>query len=882
MGEVYRARDVRLAREVAIKVLPSELSADPHRLSRFEQEARAASALNHPNIVTVHDVGKADGTAYIAMELVEGRTVREVLGAGPLPLRKLLAVAAQVAEGLAKAHGAGMVHRDLKPENLMVSSDGFVKILDFGLAKVVMSTSGASSLTPTAALAETESGTILGTVSYMSPEQAEGKPLDFRSDQFSFGSILYEMATGKRAFERAKTIDTLSAILNEEPNPIALENPAAPAPLRWIVERCLAKDARERYASSLDLARDLSKVREHISELSGSEAALSPGTRPSRRGRLGWIVAAAALLVVAAFLGTAYFRSRPAPGPSLHVSVLPPEGKTFAFVGEGAGDDGLAPAAISPDGRRLVFGAQEAGTILLYVRTFDAFEARPLEGTAEARYPFWSPDSAWVGYFQGGKLKRIRATGGPAEVIADAPNPRGGSWGRDGTIVFAPHGGGAIFRVSERGGAVTPVTFPTAPESEVSHRFPSVLPDGRHFLFLASKLIAGAMKVREEDVGIFLGSTVSRETRRLLPDKSNAVYAPPGFVLFRREQTLMALPFDVEALKATGAPIPVADKIQFSFRADGVFSASSTGRLVYRTSAGAPLTRLAWLDRSGKVAGSPQVPAAILDRPRLSPDGRQAVVGVFDEQTSTDASLWIYDLERGSRVRLPSISVGDAPVWSPDGRRIAFGSSPVAVASELYVTDASGEGKPELLSTTEFEAVPLDWSSDGRWILLRQAARKEFGGNYELWIWSVAEKKASPYLRSEGKWSVDSAVFSPDGRWIAYQSTESGNPEVFVRPFPGPGERRQISRAGGVRPHWSRDGREIVFRSEGKLMAVDVKTQGGIQTSEPRVLLTLPANIDGWDITGDHRRVLAQVLASEQKPAPPLSVVTNWAAELKK
>jgi Tol biopolymer transport system component/predicted Ser/Thr protein kinase len=877
MGEVYKARDTRLERTVAVKVLPAHRSSDEYRRQRFEREARTISQLSHPHICALYDIGRHDGTDFLVMEYIEGETLTQRLAKGALASEQYLRYGIEIADALDRAHRQGIVHRDLKPGNIMLTKSG-VKLLDFGLAKfTVRPTASATSVATETARELTDTGQILGTVQYMSPEQLEGREADARSDLFAFGAVLYEMVTGRKAFTGKSQASLMAAILQNDPQPIPSISPLTPAALDRVVRTCLAKDPEERWQTGHDVMLQLRWIAE-----GGSQAGVPApvAARRHQRERLAWGIAGA-LLLACALLGAAYLRFRPQPQTPMRLSLLPPDGTTFSFIGESADEDTPGPPAISSDGKRLVFGAGRADDAFrLHVRSLDSFEARPLEGTEDAWFPFWSPDGDWIGFFQGEKLKKVRTAGGPAEVIAEAPNARGGSWGLGGTIVFAPKGGGAIYRVSDRGGTPAPVTFPNAPENALSHRFPSFLPDGRHFLYLAMRA-GGSDGIREEQLGIFVGSTESRETLRLLPDRSNAVYVPPGFLLFRREDTLMAVPFDAGALKPKGAAVPVATPIQFSaMRAHGIFSASATGVLAYRRSAGAPRQRLEWFDRSGKAAEMPEVPPAVMGETRLSSDARKTLVTTLDPQDG-HVELWSYDLPQGARTRLASgTNSADSPVWSPDNRRVAFADRSSG-ASAFYVTDASGEGKPELVSESTQDRAPLDWSSDGRWILFLQsvAAAGPGLGKPELWIWSVAERKASPYLQTESR--TADGVFSPDTRWVAYQSNESGQVEVSVRPFPGPGERKQISRGGGSEPRWSRDGREIVYRAAAwKLMAVEVMTQGSLRTGEPRLLFSLPANTVDWDISGDHQRILAAIPVAEKQPAGPLSIVTNWTAGL--
>ncbi|HEX7253043.1 MAG TPA: protein kinase, partial [Thermoanaerobaculia bacterium] len=551
MGEVYRARDQRLGREVAIKVLPEGYSSDPGRLQRFEQEARAASGLNHPNIVTVYDIGQVGATPYIAMELIEGISVRELIASGPVPVRKLLGIVAQVAEGLSKAHAAGIVHRDLKPENVMLSTDGFVKILDFGLAKLVVEPVDTASRVPTLAKPETHPGTVMGTVGYMSPEQAAGLPLDFRSDQFSFGSIVYEMSTGKRAFDRATSVDTLSAILHEEPEPIGRVNPETPPPLRWIVERCLAKDSRERYASTVDLARDLASVREHISELSGGQPVLSSAVRHRNRWLLLWGVAAAALL---SGLALGYFsrgRRTIETQPLMRLSLTFPAAESPVLNAEGP------VLALSPDGTRLVYVGRSSEGRRLYVRPMDQFGATPISGTGGAMGPFFSPDGQWVGFWADGKLKKVSLAGGEPLTICDAPILRGASWGSDGTILYSPSSITSLWRVSEKGGDAKPVTTLDTGKGEATHRWPQILPGGRAAIFTIHGLSGSYDNAR---IGLLLLATGER--RILLEGGADARYLPTGHLVYLRANSLFAVPFDLTKLSITGPSVPVLDGVR--------------------------------------------------------------------------------------------------------------------------------------------------------------------------------------------------------------------------------------------------------------------------------------------------------------------------------
>jgi len=878
MGEVYRARDTRLERTVAIKVLPSELSSDRERLSRFEQEARSASALNHPNIVTVYDIGRADSVSYIAMELVEGKTLRELVAVGPLAAKKLLAIAAQVAEGLAKAHAAGIVHRDLKPENLMVSTDGFVKILDFGLAKLVPTSSESLSQMHTMGTPETHPGSVLGTVGYMSPEQASGQPVDFRSDQFSFGSILYEMATGKRAFQRATTVDTLSAILHEEPEAIGRLNREVPPPCRWIVDRCLAKDPEERYASTRDLARDLSSVRDHISEVSGSGegtlAALPAAARRRSREQLAWGVAAVALLLAVAAMVRYAHRAPTFAGPMRSSIVLPEKSN-------------LRAATLSPDGSRLAFVAKDSsGKNLLWIRPLDSLSVQPLSGTENPSFPFWSPDSRFIGFFADGKLKRIAASGGPPQTLCDAPRSRGGTWNREGVILFAPIGSGPLYRVSASGGLATPVTRFDPSRGEDTHRWPFFLPDGRHFLYLVASFGSNRQK---ENMGIYVGSLDSKEEKLLLRANSNVAYAPSfakaseGYLLFLRERTLLAQPFDAKDLRITGDPFPVAEQIQtFPQIYSALFSISENGVLLYRAGSASGLARLAWFDRSGKAIGSLGAPGDQAN-PRIAPDGKRVALDIIDPQTG-NMDIWIHESSGGTATRFTFDASEDTnPVWAPDGGRIVFGSFRKAQFRDLYQKDSSGAGSEEVLFQSVNSKFPMDWSPDGRFILYRDFDPKT---NLGLWVLPVAgERKPIPFVKT----ASDMGQFSPDGRWVAYSSNESGKWEVFVVPFPGPGGKWQASTAGGSEPRWRRDGKELFYVApDGKLMVVEVKEGPSFEAGVARPLFQTRGrehvsgtDLFSYDVSADGQRFLVNTDVGEATSSP-LTVVLNWTAELKK
>jgi len=872
MGEVYRAYDQAMRREVAIKVLPAALSADKDRLARFEQEAQAAGALNHPNILVVHHIETHEGAPYIVSELLEGATLRERTGGAALPQRKAIDYALQTAQGLAAAHEKGIVHRDLKPDNIFITKDGRVKILDFGIAKLTQPEGIQSQTEIPTRRVDTDPGTVMGTVGYMSPEQVRGKGVDHRSDIFSFGAILYEMLSGHRAFHGESAADTMSAILKEDPPDLSDTNQNISPALERLVNHCLEKNPEARFHSARDLAFALEALSGSAPTSAQTMAMTAVSSRRLTRRELilGSVAAVAviAAIILGIVLASSYFprSSSPAPAAVTRFLILPPE--KADYVG--------APV-ISPDGRLLVFAATDAsGKESLWIRPLDSLDAHPLSGAetlGSGGSPFWSPDSRSIGFFAGGKLKRIDVSGGPAQILCDAPAGGNGTWNREGVIVFMRNLGQGLFRVSSASGTPIPVTTLDKSRNEIGHVWPRFLPDGRHFLFLGLTSL-------EEKAAIFVGSLDSKETKLLLNAHSNMAYAPPGYLLFAREQTLMAQRFNADTLELTGEAVPVAEGIGRALTS-GItfFSVSETGLLVYRSQLAAG-SQLSWFDRGGKQLGTLGAPGSYAAL-RFSPDEKHVALQGVDEEKRTQ-DIWTIELARGTPTRLtfdPAIDI--YPIWSPDGSRIAFASTREGLAN-LYEKPSSGAGDDQLLFKSDDTKLPTDWSPDGRYLLYQDRSPKDF----DLWVLPLfGERKPMVFLQTD--FAEEYARFSPDERWIVYVSNESGKREIYVRGFPDSGGKWQISNNGGTQPHWRRDGKELFYLSpDKKLMAVEVNgSSNTFESGIPKTLFDLhipPTDrFSDYDVTADGQRFLVNTVV-EQNVHSPVTVVLNWTADLKR
>jgi serine/threonine protein kinase len=856
MGEVYRARDTKLGRELALKVLPVDVAMDADRLNRFEQEARSASALNHPNIVTIYEIGRIDATSYIAMELVSGRTLRDLIVEGPLPIRRLLALAAQIADGLARAHDAGIVHRDLKPENAMVTREGIAKILDFGLAKLVAAAGSDTSQLATVA-SPTQPGLVLGTVGYMSPEQASGKPVDFRSDQFSFGALLYEMATARRPFSRNTTAETLAAVIRDEPEPLHTLVPQLPVAFRWVIERCLAKDPEERYASTRDLARDLAHLRDHASEVSQSVSVVTP----PRRRRYGWLVLATGWLVAAGAIGSALLgpRSEPATLPVRFTVPLPP-GVTYAPSEVSRG------FSISPDGTRLVIEAFSKTRRHLYLRPLDSEDFAELEGSLDATSHFWSPDGRFIAFFADGKLKKIPASGGRPQDLCVAPFAIIGTWNQDGTILFSGIAPDGIFRVPDTGGEPVRIVAPDPSGNEVNVIWPHFLPDGRRFVYLAGG-------VAQTDIRV--GSLDSTATHVIGVGTSRLEYVEPGFVLYARDGALFSQPFDERKAILHGEPRQLASNIHYFFGpSHAVFSASTTGVIAYQTAA--PPSRVGWFTRDGKDVGQLGEPSVVRGI-RISPDGASAAMDVRNDQTGS-ADIWVIELGRGVSTRLHSDTVDEImPIWSADGSKLIYRSDRKG-PPDIYELAVASPGSEKAILELPGVQQPEDVTRDGR----RLAYLSEVATTvWNIWLLPLEgqQPKPAPWLRT--RFNQTNPRFSPDGRWIAYESDESGDPEIYVGLTEGGGQKRRISPTGGKRPSWRADGKELYYAAaDGFIMAVPVTPGSQWSAGAPAALFRVGQEIQNYDVTPDGSRFLV-ISSLDKVRESPLRVILNWTALLK-
>lgn len=865
MGEVYRARDSRLGRDVAIKILPAHLASNSDAKRRFEREARTISGLNHPNICTLYDVGHQDGLDFIVMEYLEGESLSDRISKGPLPLDQVLRVGAQIARGLDKAHRSGIMHRDLKPANIMLTRSG-AKLLDFGLAKAAPPMATAT-VTAEMLASVTEPGSIVGTYLYMSPEQLQGKDADVRSDIFSLGSVLYEMVTGRKAFDGNDRLSVAFAILEKEPEPISTIAPLTPASVEHVIRRCLVKDRDERWQTAQDLASELEWIAE--SGLETYTAVPNSTKQAATKRAAGWWVGLLCGLLIAGLLaGALAWHSKTATREqSYFLAMLP-------FT--------VHDMAVAPNGHTVAVAgpSNSARTNMLWLYEVGGHEQRSLPETEGASFPFWSPDGRALGFFADGKMKKLEIAGGPVQVICDAPAGRGGTWSADGAIVFTPSGqlSGGLYRVPAAGGTPARITLPDASRGENSHRWPIFLPDGKHFLYLAANV-----SDQTDPDAIFVGKLDSTEKKFITRATGNAAYAAPGYLLFCREKTLFAQRFDADNLQLSGEAVPLLKDVSYLPRILHNDYAVDAGVLVAQRGTDVSLSKLVWRDRQGTELGSVGKPDVYANL-TLAPNGKAVGLDKTDQENQ-NADVWTYDLQQGSQHRLtfdPAIDAG--PVWSPDGKRILFASSRTGLF-QLYTKNADGAEDEKLLpldASDKADKYPAAWSPDGMHILYERTTEAT-----RLWVADMPQLTTRALLK--GPETTKNGQFSPEGNWVAYTSNASGNWEIYVTSFPDAHGKWQVSNGGGTQPRWRGDGKELFYlAADGKMMAVPLTVGGNFNSGAPAALFQASvreqvagSELVSYDVSKDGQRFLinSQLEKAETKP---MMVILNWREDLEK
>ena len=878
MGEVYKAHDARLNRSVAIKVLSEDIPADPDRRLRFAREAKTIAALNHPRICTVFDVGEHDGATFLVMEHLEGKTVAERLREGPVPLDRALEIAAEIADALAVAHSRAIVHRDLKPANVMLTKSG-VKLLDFGLAKVTRESAPAESLArvSTHSIPLTAEGTVAGTLHYMAPEQIEGKPADARSDVWALGATLYEMLTGRRAFDGASAANVIANILNTEPPAVRALQPLTPPAVDRLVRKCLAKDADARWQNASDLADELRWLRESAGETS----AAAPATATRRRFVASVVLSA---LILTAVAGAVFWRLRPMTADAAVVT-------TTIKIEAGHWLDGLRRAedlerpsrtavTMSRDGKFAVYSASApGGRPRLFLRRMDRSDATPIAGTEGGIAPFMSPDGQSIGFWADGKLKRVAVDGGVATTLCDMPVPYGASWGSNNLILVGTNSSGGLHSVSADGGALEPVTVPDPKRDEASHRLPSWLPDASGVLFTILRHGYDA----HPWVAVMRPET--REWRVLIEDAADARYVSSGHLVFLRQGTLMGVGFDLSGHEVIGRPVALVEGVMQAFSpafvfntAAGQYAVAESGALAYASGGVVPDIRnsLVWVDHKGVESSAAVAPHPFF-APRLSPDGKR-IVYIFYGQ---ERHLWVYDLVRHTNTRLHDHGMASYPVWYPDGQRVLFGWQK-AVKINLFQQPADGGSPMSRVTTSDCDQRVGSWAADRETVAIVQSCSSP---QMDIAVLSTATGQVTALLTSPA--SERYPEFSPDGQWIAYSSNETKRDEVYVQRF-GAAGRYQVSTAGGVQPVWSRDGKQLFYRWEDQVWVTDVRTDSGFAAGRPRFLFeragySLGGPIRGYDLSLDSRRFLMVKLDQRTpSPATELTLVQNWVEELKR
>jgi Tol biopolymer transport system component len=876
MGEVYRATDSRLARDVALKVLPEIFACDSQRMARFEREAKLLASLNHPSIASIYGLEESNSARAIVMELVEGPTLAERIKQGPLPLDEALSIAQQIAEGLEYAHERGIIHRDLKPSNVKLTSDGHVKLLDFGLAKALEGETAEEDLqtSPTLTAAATRIGMLLGTAAYMAPEQARGKRVDRRADIWAFGCVLYEMFSGRDAFAGETTSDILACVIRAEPDWSSL--PAnVPTRLRELLRRCLQKDPKQRLQAIGDarivIQEAIAGAPEKAAELTG---AMEP--QPPWRRALPWVVASIAAAFAIGFSALYWHANQPQPHQMVQASLLLSEPLAGVFSANPG-----SPIALSPDGSQLVFVGSPAGKLpQLYLRPLNQQTATPIPGTEDAVQPFFSPDGQWIGFFANGKMRKVSLHGGPATPLCDAPIPHGANWVSDGTIIYAPNLGSGLMRIPSAGGTSQMLTTPDGQGQELSHRWPQVLPGNKTVLFT----IQVATQASYDDARVAVLSLETGKWRTLLDGGSYARYVPSGHIVYVRAGALQAVPFDLARLEVTGPPAPVQEGVITTAATSGgaEYDVAESGLLAYVPGSARPPDRsLVWVDRQG-VSKELPAPLNTYVSPRISPDGKLVAVQIV---TAGPQDIWIYEFGRNTLARFTFGSEGALPLWTPDSRRIVYRSR---VPKLSFLTKlADGSGAEERLFAKDFDdpsATPYSVSPDGKILLFGHLGSGGALGTYALSL--DGSGKIQPYLQST--FNQFQAQFSPDGHWVVYTSNESGRDEVYVQPFPGPGGKWMISTDGGTYPLWARNGREVFFRNADKMMSAPVETQPTFKAGTPRMLFQGGGYLGGvlglgnYDVAPDGQHFLMIKQKEEPASSKELAITLYWTDELKR
>ena len=866
MGEVYRAKDTNLSREVAIKVLPQQFTQDPQRLARFEREAKLLASLNHPNIAAIYGFEHSDEIHFLVLELVEGETIAERVAKGPVPVKEALEICRQIAEGVEAAHEKGVIHRDLKPDNVKITPEGNVKILDFGLAKAFEAEIPVKDISQSPTLTEemTQVGVLLGTAGYMAPEQARGKLVDKRADIWAFGSVLFELLTGKRAFEGETITESIASVLKGEPEWEELPEDT-PWRIQDLLRRCLSKDPHDRLHAIADVRIEIKLALDEPLEAGLRPVGTSRAQSTWRRS-LPFLLTA---LVAAALMGLGVWTLSPTatrPVARMVIALSPSQQLDSTGLSEGA-------VAFSPDGTHLVYVGNREDARSLYLRPMDQLEAQPIEGTEGATSPFFSPDGAWIGFFSDGEMKKVPINGGTSVFLADAPTARGASWGSENTIVFAPSTRRGLSLVPASGGRPEIFTSVESEKGAISHRWPQFLPGGRAVLFTM-----GATG-RWDDALIAVQSLDTGDRRILVEGGTYAHYVPTGHLVYAREGRILSVPFDLARLEVTGNPVPVVEGVAMH-QSNGAsnFSFSDSGWLAFVPGGVVESLRtVLWVDPLGPVQAL-TLPPGTYANPRVSPDGQQVAVWM-----PSDPNIWIFDSSGDALSRLTFEGANDNPIWTPDGKRIAFGSNRTG-SQNLFWKSADGSGAAEQLTTSEHVDIPSSWSPDGT-VLAFSESHPTSG--WDIWILPLeGERKPQPFL--QGPFDESAGVFSPDGRWLAYESNESGTFEIYVQSFPDPEGKWQISTEGGREPVWARGGQQLFYRNDNnQTMAVEIVTQPTLTSRRPQLLLEeqyqdLPIPSAAYDVAADGRFIVTEDAGLPDESArTQIHLILNWFEELK-